>query len=628
MQGVPLTTGLPAPAFRQIGVIEGFYGRPWSHEDRLDILRFMQLVGMNTYYYAPKADPYHRARWREPYPPEAKARLQQLVDTAQTLGIAFYYSISPGLSIVYSDSSDWAVLREKIASVQRLGVGHFALMLDDVPATLTHPADRAAFETLADAHAHLINRLSKFLVTHGADLVVTPTTYTNAWGDRDYLRRLGAAVPSSIPFFWTGPDVASPTITADDARAWAELIGRQPLIWDNYPVNDYARWRLFLGPLRGRSADLASAAIGIISNPMNQAHASMLPLATVAFYARNPGGYEPEAAMQRATELLYGVELSGQLEPFLDLYGNYGWDLNVFEPLYAPGFPIDVRAIQQHLDRLEAGLDASGERPAASPGSAAALVTEIRPIVTATRRRLEQLRRDTTYEERGGLLTYRAALDQNAPARRSSMTVDGNLSDWDGIPWLRLRGPDGPDGIARIAFAWAGAQLFVAFRVRDGSLRAASGAQTGEADHIALVIDHDPGNPATHINEKDAVILLPAPDTGGEPEPVVVALDFHGFMAKNIAARRDLRFSEFLVTSLGGASSVDVARLRGGLRYAAGMTPTGYEAEIAVPRMNLDPLRVTIVVTDVGRSGRRYRWLPMRNYPGNPATFAEIVLER
>jgi hypothetical protein len=168
----------------------------------------------------------------------------------------------------------------------------------------------------------------------------------------------------------------------------------------------------------------------------------------------------------------------------------------------------------------------------------------------------------------------------------------------------------------------------VAFRVRDGSLRAASGAQTGEADHIALVIDHDPGNPATHINEKDAVILLPAPDTGGEPEPVVVALDFHGFMAKNIAARRDLRFSEFLVTSLGGASSVDVARLRGGLRYAAGMTPTGYEAEIAVPRMNLDPLRVTIVVTDVGRSGRRYRWLPMRNYPGNPATFAEIVLER
>ena len=50
------------------GVIEGFYGTPWQQEERLDILAFCRAEGFNAYLYAPKDDPYHREKWREPYP--------------------------------------------------------------------------------------------------------------------------------------------------------------------------------------------------------------------------------------------------------------------------------------------------------------------------------------------------------------------------------------------------------------------------------------------------------------------------------------------------------------------------------------------------------------------------------
>ena len=50
------------PAMRLRGAIEGFYGSPWTHEERMHQLAFYGDVKMNTYIYAPKDDPYHRER--------------------------------------------------------------------------------------------------------------------------------------------------------------------------------------------------------------------------------------------------------------------------------------------------------------------------------------------------------------------------------------------------------------------------------------------------------------------------------------------------------------------------------------------------------------------------------------
>jgi beta-N-acetylglucosaminidase len=95
---------------------------------------------------------------------------------------------------------------------------------------------------------------------------------------------------------WTGPTVCSPQITTLDATAWkAALPHHQLVVWDNYPVNDGTMAsRLHLGPYRGRSHDLDSVVHGILLNPMNQAVASRIPLATAAKYLSAPSSYDPD----------------------------------------------------------------------------------------------------------------------------------------------------------------------------------------------------------------------------------------------------------------------------------------------------------------------------------------------
>nr|WP_281199109.1 beta-N-acetylglucosaminidase domain-containing protein [Micromonospora pallida] len=85
------------------GTVEGFYGPPWTHAERLAHLEFSALVGLDTYVYAPKNDPYHRSRWREAYPAEDLAHLAELVERARVLGIRFVYAISPGLDMRFAD---------------------------------------------------------------------------------------------------------------------------------------------------------------------------------------------------------------------------------------------------------------------------------------------------------------------------------------------------------------------------------------------------------------------------------------------------------------------------------------------------------------------------------------------
>ncbi len=43
-------------------VVEGFYGTPWSQEERLDQIKMYGEYKMNAYIYAPKSDPYHREK--------------------------------------------------------------------------------------------------------------------------------------------------------------------------------------------------------------------------------------------------------------------------------------------------------------------------------------------------------------------------------------------------------------------------------------------------------------------------------------------------------------------------------------------------------------------------------------
>ena len=264
-----------------VGLIEGFYGPPWSWTSRGEVAGWCADRGMTDYVYAPKDDPKHRERWRDPYDGlELEGFAGFAVDGALRLGFA----ISPGLSIDCSSGADRAVLGAKVDQVVEAGAAAVVLALDDIPFGGGPQGEEHASLT-AWLHDHLAGR---------AHLSLVPTEYVGT-ARSPYLDALAAGVPPEVPIGWTGRAVVNDRITTADAEARAAALGgRPPLLWDNYPVNDGLMVdRLFLGPLRGRDPDLPAACAGYLANPMVQARASRLPLASIAAWLR---GDDPEAA--------------------------------------------------------------------------------------------------------------------------------------------------------------------------------------------------------------------------------------------------------------------------------------------------------------------------------------------
>ncbi|MFB9472678.1 beta-N-acetylglucosaminidase domain-containing protein [Nonomuraea salmonea] len=372
------------------GTIEGFYGTPWSHAERMEHLRFSGRHKLNSYVYAPKDDPFHRERWREPYPEEELARLGELVAEAAAQHVRFVFALSPGLSMVYSDPAERAALRAKAEQVWEIGVREYALLFDDIPPELGHEPDKAVFGTAegvsASAHAAVCRDFAEhFLAPHGADrpLTMVPTDYAGT-ARSAYRDRLAAELPADVLVWWTGSDIVVGAISADDMRAAAASYGHQVALWDNFPVNDFDFARVFLGPLVGRSTELDGVPLeGITANPMVEAAASRIALTTVADYAWHLAAYDPARSHERAVRLVPGatdllplVQVCSSWPPSADQSpGLTALCTSVLKNGAAPetGTPPEGDATPGSGDASEAG---AGERLRAELGRLAALPTD------------------------------------------------------------------------------------------------------------------------------------------------------------------------------------------------------------------------------------------------------------
>ncbi|HEV7641863.1 MAG TPA: beta-N-acetylglucosaminidase domain-containing protein, partial [Gaiellaceae bacterium] len=187
----------------------------------------------------------------------------------------------------------------------------FQLLWDDIEHDLNCPADEKRYGSSAmpsgAAQADFSNRF-RAAYLDGAPLVVCPMGYAGV-GPTPYRDAFGGGLDEGTIVYWTGPDIVTKEITRAQLDGAVEAFGHSLLIWDNYPVNDFDPARLFLGPLRNRDATLFEGrCAGLIANAMVQAVPSKLALATVADYLRDPAGYDPEAAFQRALRD-YGAEV-------------------------------------------------------------------------------------------------------------------------------------------------------------------------------------------------------------------------------------------------------------------------------------------------------------------------------
>ena len=288
------------PDLQYRGVVEGFYGTPWSHETRLSLIDTYGRYKMNYYVYGPKDDPYHSSPyWREEYPAEEAAEIKELVEACNRNRVNFVWAVHPGKDIKWEESDIQNLLR-KFEAMYNLGVRAFAVHFDDIEGAGTNPY----YQT------ELMNILNEdFVKVKGdvAPLIVCPTDYTRLWAnpsERGSLVIYGNELDPSVDVFWTGDAVCS-DMTPSTMEWIATRIKRPALFWWNYPVTDYARHIMMQGPVYGLSPILTSEETrGLVSNPMEHGEASKLALYSVADYTWNTEAYNPIDSWERGLESL------------------------------------------------------------------------------------------------------------------------------------------------------------------------------------------------------------------------------------------------------------------------------------------------------------------------------------
>ena len=300
---LPVTEITDWPEIRFRGVVEGFYGAPWSHQARLRHLKFYGQNKMNTYIYGPKDDPYHSSpNWRLPYPEQEAKQIKELVRVAQENEVNFVWAIHPGKDIKWNQE-DRDNLLGKFQKMYDLGVRSFAVFFDDISGEGTNP----------DRQAELLNYIDEQFVKVKKDvnpLIMCPTEYNKSWSNvkGGYLTTLGTKLNGSIHIMWTGDRVIADMYEGDTVRGgmkWINnLIQRPAYVWWNFPVSDYVRDHLLMGPVYGNEKHIADMMSGFVTNPMEHAESSLLAIYSVASYAWNPDEYDSMKAWRDAMKAI------------------------------------------------------------------------------------------------------------------------------------------------------------------------------------------------------------------------------------------------------------------------------------------------------------------------------------
>jgi hyaluronoglucosaminidase len=422
------------------GVVEGQYGRPWDHGQRMRVLRFIAGHGFNAYVHAPKEDPYQRTQWRDPYPAAEQVRFDREIALARRRGVQWIPNLSPGVPLIptpaapsgapsrdvcFSCPAEIGAILRKLGPFWKVGARTFMISFDDVQKVFTHPEDVAAYgsgdEAYGKANADLLNRLDAALRARdpAARLLTVGADYSGT-SDTDYLRGLRASLSPRVDVMWTGVATGSTDFTADEAGAYGRWIGRKPLVWDNWTVNDLdgnifrQTTRIYFGPYKRRPG-IVRAVGGFFLNPMNEADLNLLPFATAGDWMADPASYRPRLSFRRHVREI-GGEVAGTLRAFAETSYSTRLDRDAEAPTFVGRNGALLRAYQR---------DGSWPRPRV------ALDSELGRVVRARKVLGEVPRLGPVSEQAGafldsarkGALAGRTASDLLA-AERPALEVD------------------------------------------------------------------------------------------------------------------------------------------------------------------------------------------------------------
>lgn len=304
------------------GLIEGFYGSPWTWKNRFEIVDFLRRFKFGNYIYAPKSDSKLREKWEELWTDTEFEQIKDFREKCRSSEIEFGIGLSPYELYFKWDEKGKEILKNKVMQINELNPEILWILFDDMKGDRSNMADVQVEIT------HFISSLST------ADKIAMCPTYYSfdpilkaLFGDMpdNYLEIIADKLEQTIDIIWTGPLVCSKEITANHLRTVGKLLKRKPLIWDNYPVNDSPRMTpfLYLKGFSNRARDIQDLSSGHIINPMVQPCLTRLPLATLQDLYSDKN-YDSEKSWNLHAKELLGDEEYRILKEDVDIFGSRG----------------------------------------------------------------------------------------------------------------------------------------------------------------------------------------------------------------------------------------------------------------------------------------------------------------
>lgn len=330
------------------GIVEGYYGFPYTTETRIDLMEWGKHYKLNTYIYGPKSDPYHLGYWREDYPDTVSdeeahnglvtaAQMQQLADASHHTKVDLIWAAHPAMSNPVDLSTREGTLAgardllRKFDHLYSLGVRQFGIFLDDISV--------ANGVRDCDNHALLLQSVQDSLIAryngrgakghhrqhvNPADTVrplhFVPTPYAlNFASDKDLTHYFSAisGIDPSIVVYFTGSGVWS-NIAEKDYDKMAAYVGRRVAMWWNFPCNDNNDRNIYLMDVDSyyRTDPSLTSSLGIVCNPMAQGEASKVTLFGVADYCWNVKAFDSRSNWEHAFAAVVPSSLADDFKAF------------------------------------------------------------------------------------------------------------------------------------------------------------------------------------------------------------------------------------------------------------------------------------------------------------------------
>lgn len=271
------------------GFIEGYYGNPWSTEDRINLMTWGGYYKLNSYFYAPKDDPKHNANWRSLYTDEElETLIKPLAEAGNASKCRFVYALHPYMhnAIRYSSEAEYRadlqVMQAKFAQVIQAGVRQIAILADD------------AGNVGGTNYVRTLNDMTTWL--EEMQEIYPDLKTTLPFVTQEYMND-GVYYP--FPSYYTQfPDNIQIVMTG--GRVWGEVnnsftstftstVGRGPYLWINWPCTDNSKNHLIMGGYTTflQTGVEPSNIEGIVLNPMQQSEPSKIAIFGNACYSWN-----------------------------------------------------------------------------------------------------------------------------------------------------------------------------------------------------------------------------------------------------------------------------------------------------------------------------------------------------